>query len=585
MPSLARALPGLTAAAEPLSFRGQRWVHAPDDPGRVARLAVHAGLPPLVARVLLQRAPGEDPDAWLHPSLEHLHDPFTMLGMATAVPRIAQAVRDRQRIRIVTDYDVDGTTSSLILQGTLRLLGAGDRLDYHIPHRFEEGYGFSPRAAQAAVQDGVDLLITADIGVRDHEAVRVAAEGGVDVIVCDHHLPAGEAVPDAALAVLCPPQADCHYENPALAACGVSLKLAQALLDRHPKAEPILRSMLKMAAIGTVADVVDLGTLENRAIVALGLDELRRGQHSPGLSALLQVAGIRYDLDQGWHLDAMDLGFRLGPRINAAGRLESATAVIQLMDERDPARARERARELNELNLARQQIQGRLVEQALAQVGADPPPFVLLWGPEEEGWHRGVVGIVAARLREQLHRPVAVVAVSGDQARGSVRSVPSVHAVAALDAAAELLDRYGGHPAAAGFSLAADRLPALAERLAAWTGQQHRQGLPPPELSIDATAAPELLTWPVVEGLGRLGPHGKGNPAPLLAVPCVPSALKPIGQEHLGFMAGPIEAVWWGGAAFADRLQGPVELAVEVGLHRYNGRTARRLTVRDARPA
>lgn len=585
MASLARALPGLTASAEPLSFRGQRWIHAPDDPGRVARLAVQAGLPPLVARILLQRAPSEDTDAWLHPSLEHLHDPFTMLGMATAVPRIAQAVRDRQRIRIVTDYDVDGTTSSLILQGTLRLLGAGDRLDYHIPHRFEEGYGFSPRAAQAAVQDGVDLLITADIGVRDHEAVRIAAEGGVDVIVCDHHLPAGEAVPDAALAVLCPPQADCHYENPALAACGVSLKLAQALLDRHPKAEPILRSMLKMAAIGTVADVVDLGTLENRAIVALGLDELRRGQHSPGLSALLQAAGIRYDLDQGWHLDAMDLGFRLGPRINAAGRLESATAVIQLMDERDPARARERARELNELNLARQQIQGRLVERALAQVGEDPPPFVLLWGPEEEGWHRGVVGIVAARLREQLHRPVAVVAVAGDQARGSVRSVPSVHAVAALDAAAELLDRYGGHPAAAGFSLPADRLPALAERLAAWTGQQHHDGLPPPELSIDATAAPELLTWPVVEGLARLGPHGKGNPAPLLAVPCVPSALKPIGQEHLGFMAGAIEAVWWGGAAFADRLQGPVELAVEVGLHRYNGRTARRLTVRDARPA
>lgn len=585
MASLARALPGLTTSAEPLSYRGQRWIHAPDDPGRVARLAVQAGLPPLVARILLQRAPGEDPDAWLHPSLEHLHDPFTMLGMATAVPRIAQAVRDRQRVRIVTDYDVDGTTSSLILQGTLRLLGAGDRLDYHIPHRFEEGYGFSPRAAQAAVQDGVDLLITADIGVRDHEAVRIAAEGGVDVIVCDHHLPAGEAVPDAALAVLCPPQADCHYENPALAACGVSLKLAQALLDRHPKAEPILRSMLKMAAIGTVADVVDLGTLENRAIVALGLDELRRGQHSPGLSALLQAAGIRYDLDQGWHLDAMDLGFRLGPRINAAGRLESATAVIQLMDERDPARARERARELNELNLARQQIQGRLVEQALAQLGGDPPPFVLLWGPEEEGWHRGVVGIVAARLREQLHRPVAVVAVAGDQARGSVRSVASVHAVAALDAAADLLDRYGGHPAAAGFSLPADRLPALAERLAAWTGQQHQDGLPPPELSIDATAAPELLTWPVVEGLGRLGPHGKGNPAPLLAVPCVPSALRPIGQEHLGFMAGPIEAVWWGGAAFAERLQGPVELAVEVGLHRYNGRTVRRLTVRDARPA
>lgn len=570
---------------EPLSFTGQRWIVGPDDPSRVARLAVQLGLPPLVARVLMGRAPTEDLESWLNPSLDDLHDPFSMLGMATAVERISKAVRDRQRVRIVTDYDVDGTTSSLILQGTLRLLGAGDRLDYHIPNRFEEGYGFSTTAARRAVEDGIGLLITADIGVRDHEAVALAAAGGVDVIVCDHHLPAGEAVPAAALAVLCPPQADCHYENPALAACGVSLKLAQALLARNARVDQIVRSMLKMAAIGTVADVVDLSTPENRAIVSLGLAELRRGPHAPGLNALLQVAGIKFDVDQGWHLDAMDLGFRLGPRINAAGRLDSATAVIRLMDEKDPARARELAQELDAVNAERQSIQHTLVGRATALVGDDPPPFVVLWGPEEEGWHRGVVGIVAARLREQLNRPVAIVSVNGEEARGSIRSTPHVHAVAALDSAADLLSRYGGHPAAAGFSLPARDLPALAERLAAWTASQVGQQPPPPELQIDATASPELLTWPVVEGLLRLGPHGKGNPPPLLSVPCVPSNVRPLGKDHLIFMAGPVEAVWWGGAAHAHRLSGPVELAAEPGLNRYNGRTARRLTVRDVRPA
>ncbi|NOY26666.1 MAG: single-stranded-DNA-specific exonuclease RecJ, partial [Oligoflexia bacterium] len=490
--------------SRPLSVTGRRWKFRQNIRQDIAGDTPTAD--PLVAQVLKARAVGIDSSTWLHPSLRHLHDPYTMRGMATAVDRIRAAVRDKQRVRIVTDYDVDGTTSSLILQGTLRLLGGGENLDYHIPNRMGEGYGFSLSAADQAVTDQIDLLITADIGVRDHAAVQRAAQGGVDVIICDHHLPAGQSVPDAAVAVLCPPQADCLYENPALAACGVSLKLAQALLSAHPRREPILRSMLKIAAIGTVADVVDLSTLENRAIVSLGLQELRRGPHSPGLAALMGVSGISYDLTRGWHIDASDLGYRLGPRINAAGRLDSATAVIELFDERDPKRARERARRLDTLNTERKGIQRRLVQGALAQMGTTPPPFLVLWGPEAEGWHRGVVGIVAAKLREEIHRPVAVVAVSGDQARGSVRSIPEIHAVHALDNAADLLDQYGGHPVAAGFSLAADKLPALAERLAAWTEKQLGTDHPAPGLDIDAHAVPEQLTWPVVEALLGLGP-------------------------------------------------------------------------------
>ncbi len=569
----------------PLSATGRLWHLEEASPAQVARLAHSHQLPPLVARVLLRRAPADDVAAWLAPSLDHLLDPYSMLGMATAVERIRRAVADRERIRIVTDYDVDGTTSSLILQGCLRLLGAGAQLDYHIPDRMGEGYGFSTTAAAKAVEDGIGLLITADIGVRDHDAVALAADGGVDVIVCDHHLPAGSDVPPAAHAVLCPPQAACTYGNPALAACGVSLKLAQALLAAHPKRDRILASMLKIAAIGTVADVVDLSSLENRAIVSLGLQGLRRGPHSAGLAALMQVSGINLDLNNGWHIDAGDLGFRLGPRINAAGRLESATAVIELFDEKDPARARERAAALDQLNRDRQAIQKRLVKDCLARLGDDPPAFAVLWGPEEEGWHRGVVGIVAARIRDTIHRPAAVISVSGDEARGSVRSLPSVHAVRALEAAADLLPRFGGHPAAAGFSIAAGDLPELALRLDGWTRANVDGAAMLPQLELDAACAPDLLDWPVVEGLLALGPFGKGNPSPLLRVPCIPTDLRPLGDRHLRFMAGPVEAVWWGGAEHAELLKGPVELAAEPGLNRWKGRTARRLTVRDARPA
>ena len=294
---------------------GHLWQVASEDEAHAPALAQRLGVSPVAARCIASRIHLAGAEQWLTPSLDDLHDPMRMHQMPAALKRIHAAVANGEHIRIVTDYDVDGTTSSLILQSTLRLLGGGTRIDHHIPDRQDEGYGFSRRAAEAAAADGVDLVITADIGVRDHDAVSAAAQAGVDVLICDHHLPAGAEVPGDALAVLCPPKSDCSYPNPALAACGVSLKLAQALLMDHPRKEAILRSMLKVAAIGTVADVVDLSTQENRAIVRLGIEELRMGPHSPGLQALLSVADI------GAEVTAEDLGFKLGPRINAAGRL------------------------------------------------------------------------------------------------------------------------------------------------------------------------------------------------------------------------------------------------------------------------
>ncbi len=506
-----------------------------------------------------------------------------MMGMERAVGRIRLALQKGEAVRIVTDYDVDGTTSSLIIQSCLRALGDAQNLSYHIPDRFDEGYGFSVAAARRAIADGVGLIITADIGVRDHEAVSAAAAAGVDVIVCDHHLPAGDAVPADAFAVLCPPQAGCAYPNPALAACGVSLKLAQALLAEHPKREALQRSLLKMAAIGTVADVVDLGTPENRAIVALGLQALRQDRHSPGLVALLEVAG----LTEG-PISASDLGFRIGPRINAAGRLDNAMEVIKLFDERDPAQARERAKALDQLNQQRQGIQRQLVKQALAGLPAEPPAFVVAAGPESEGWHRGVVGVVAARIRDALHRPAAVLSIQGAVAVGSVRSVPGVHAVRALDAVSDLLHRYGGHPVAAGFSISTNDIPALQARLAAFVDEYAGSEALVPTLELDVVCPVGDLNEALAVQLERLGPFGKGNPEPLLLVPGLrPERLRPLGQagKHLLFQAGPVEAVWWSGDRFARDLQEPVDLAVRLGFNHWRGRRTLRLTVEDARPA
>ena len=289
------------------SLVGHHWTQSPVDENVVQQISTACDLPLIAAQCLVLRGWNQVDRAnrALQPKMSDLHDPYAMLGMDKAVERIQRAVVENDRIRIVTDYDVDGTTSSLILQATLMLLGvAPDRLDYHIPDRFTEGYGFSRHAAEQAITDGVQLLVTADIGVRDHATVSAATHGGVDVIICDHHLPDGETVPESAHAVLCPPQTHCAYPNDALAACGVSLKLAQALLESHPSRDEVVRSLMKLAAIGTVADVVDLSTPENRAIVTIGLEALSRGPNSPGLDALLRLAGC-----MGRTITAGDCGF------------------------------------------------------------------------------------------------------------------------------------------------------------------------------------------------------------------------------------------------------------------------------------
>ena len=522
----------------------------------------------------------------LRPNLDALHDPFEMYGMQQAVDRLLRAVHDREAVRVVTDYDVDGTTSSLILQAALKILGS-DNLSYHIPDRFKEGYGFSVLAAETAAADGVKLIVTADIGVRAHAAVTRARELGVDVIICDHHLPAGADVPVDAHTVLCPPQARCSYPNPALAACGVSLKLAQALLSEKPFYDRILHSMLKLAAIGTVADVVDLLTPENRAIVALGIQSLNKGPHNAGLTALLHVS----DLEMG-SIDSGDLGFRIGPRINAAGRLDSATRVVELLTTRDPVRAMKIAQELDKHNAARREIQQQLMTEAMAQIpkGDSAPAFIVAAGEEEDGWHRGVVGIAAGRVRDAFYRPTAIISIAGDEARGSVRAIPEVHAVRALESAHDLLIQYGGHPAAAGFSVKTENIPALRERLIAAAIEQTGGDTPLPRRRVDAALAPQEISWRLQRDLVRLGPHGKGNPSPKLQITgATVRDLRVLKERHLKFDLaggkGQLTAIWWRAAEHQAILASgqPVDFLGSLEVNEWRGRKTLQFNVEDAR--
>lgn len=524
---------------------------------------------------------------WLNPNLDHLYDPYLIDNMEVAVERISAAIAAQEKIRIVTDYDVDGTTSSLILQSAIRLMGhPAQQIDYHIPDRFDEGYGFSIRAAETAIADGVKLIITADIGVRDHLAVETASKGGADVIICDHHLPPGESVPKHAVSVLCPPQASCKYPNPDLAACGVSLKLAQALLENHPRfskqREMIIKSLLKVAAIGTIADVVSLASTENRTIVSMGIRELRNPthRHKPGLQALLDVSGVTDNWVTGYHI-----GYQIAPRINAAGRMHLASEVVELFHATSIDRARELAGKLDSLNKQRQEVQQQMVEEAIAQVPLPTPNFIVVAGKEKDGWHRGVVGIVAGRLRDRFNRPAVVISQTPEGARGSVRSIPQIHAVRALDHCAQLLEQYGGHPAAAGFSCEISNIPQIEERLSEYVQQNTTEDDLVRELYCDAIMKIQDIGFSTALEIERLGPFGKDNPRPVIWLQaCRPTGISVLKDKHLRFNLNRIKVIWFNSAEHLDHITGKeVEFAVRIEINRWKGRSTLQLNVQDAR--
>ena len=571
--------------------RPSRWNFPEIDLDRARGLSAQLNIAPLTARILVRRGHA-DADAalrFLRPSLDSLHDPFLMKGMDVAARRLLQAVRNNEKILLYGDYDVDGTTSIVLLSKVLQM--AGSNAGFHVPHRIKDGYGMRPEVIREAAQNGIRLIVSVDTGIRANDVVKYARELGVDVIVTDHHLPEAEIPPG--IAVLNPNQPGCEYPEKNLCGAGVAFKLVQALLRLmeipESRARRLTESFLKIVAIATVADVVPL-VGENRVIVKHGLDGLT-GTSNLGLRSLLGVAGFQ----PGEAPTAGQVAFRLAPRINATGRMDSAANVIELFLTSDEARARELSLLLDEFNKERQEVERTILAAALKETEewpVDDERRALVFAGE--GWHRGVAGIVASRLVERFHRPVFVLEIDPvkQQAVGSGRSVSGFHLLDALESMPELFVKFGGHRQAAGLTIEASRISEFRERFALYARERLAAEELCPRYEIDADLDLRELTPSTGREVLSLGPFGYGNPAPVLAVRGAtlrepPSILK---EKHLKFFLQkdryPLLCKAWN---WAERLnefpadsQTPVDAVFALEEDSYSGFSA---TLRDLRKA
>lgn len=491
----------------------QRWVMAEPHAG-AEELAREAHLPPAVAELLLARGVRDAAEAFkfLNPDAAHLHDPNLMLGMAAAVDRLERAIAAREPVLLYGDYDVDGTTAVVLLKTAIEMLGGVVR--FHVPHRLQEGYGMQSGVLEAAHADGVRLVVTVDTGMRAFAEAETARRLGLDLIITDHHLlEAGHNVPDA-LAILNPNQPGCAYPEKALCGAAIALKLAQALLERRDAGrtrEKTLPSFLKMAAIATIADAVQLRG-ENRTIAALGLRELRRPVGA-GLRALFAVAALDPASKQ---LTGFDVAFRLAPRINAAGRMDVASDVIELFSTRDAGRATELAAKLERLNRERRDTESAALKHIEARLFEDEELCTdRLLVVDGDGWHRGVIGILASRVVERTAKPAIVVSVEDGVAHGSGRSVDGFALLDSIESCAGLFTRFGGHAFAVGFAMPAENLPELKLRLRAYAEVHLAEREPERVLRIHAELPLHRIT-PVLAGwLRKMEPFGHGNPEPV----------------------------------------------------------------------
>jgi single-stranded-DNA-specific exonuclease len=480
-----------------------------------------------MARLLVARGirTAEDAARFLRPSIDHLHDPYLMLGMQAAVQRIQRAIASGEVILIYGDYDVDGTTAVVLLKTAIERLGGSVR--FHVPHRLREGYGMQREILEIAAREGVRLVISVDTGMRAFAAADAAQQLGLDLIVTDHHLPeipapndgSSPAVPTyachlpKALAVLNPNQPGCAYPCKHLCGAGVAFKLSQALLEFHDRTRArtkILPSFLKLLAIATIADSVPL-LGENRVFVALGITELQRPVHT-GLRALMQVAQIDTARRP---ITPTDIGFRLAPRINAAGRMDIASDVVELFTTRDAERALAIAQKLEQLNTDRRNTEAAALNQILAQL--DQPHFtsarcLVIDG---DGWHRGVIGILASRVVDRTGKPTLVLAHEDGEAYGSGRSIPSFHLLNAIESCHDLFTRFGGHAHAAGFSLPSDRVPELRERLIVYAETNLSDADLGSPLQCDALLPLEEVNEALYAYLKQLEPCGMDNEEPI----------------------------------------------------------------------
>lgn len=546
------------------------------------------------ARMLVVRGiqTADEARAFVRPSLEMLHDPFLMKDMDKAVERLHQAITQGEKILIYGDYDVDGTTAVAVMYRFLQNLVSNlspltFNLDYYIPDRYTEGYGVSQQGIDYAAAQGCNLIITLDCGIKAVEKVAYAASKGIDVIVCDHHTP-GEELPNA-VAVLNMKRSDCPYPYKDLSGCGVGFKLAQAYTSRYGLPFDNLIPLLQLLAMSIASDIVPI-TGENRILAHFGIQQLNKAPFT-GLSAIMAVASIEEK-----RLTISDLVYKIGPRINACGRMKSGRAAVELLLTDDPDFARQQAEEVNHHNEDRRDCDTETTKEALAQLQGDPMfanrRSTVVYAPH---WHKGVVGIVASRLTENYYRPTIVLTASEDGIiSGSARSVGGFDIYAAIDSCSDLLTNFGGHKFAAGLSMHINDLPEFQERFEAYVAAHIREDQLQPTLQIEAELQLGDITKSFYNVLRHLEPFGPGNPRPLFVSRYLINHrdTRAVGKEreHLRLdvtdRVNAITGIAFGRADMAEYIQNgnAVDICYELNENTFNHYTTIQMMVQDIQP-
>ena len=560
------------------------WIIAKPDPELVRSLAHSLDISGTIATLLVNRGIRDSGEGlrFLHPKMDFIADPFLMKDMPAAVDRIFASKEAKEKILIYGDYDVDGTTSVVILRKALEMLGA--EISYHIPRRFVDGYGMNSQVVKQAALDGVRLIITVDTGIKAFEVVETANSLGIDCVITDHHLP-DNGLPRA-LAVLNPNRVDCSYPDKNLCGVGVAFKLVQALfmragLDKH------LLSFLKIVALGTIADVVPL-IGENRVFAKIGLEGLRSPVNF-GLKSLIKVCGVDCR-----SITSFDVGYRLAPRINAVGRMGGGEQVIELFASTDAVRSKHLAGEMDRFNRDRQQIELQILKEVDNLFKASPDltkePVIVIDG---ESWHRGVLGIVATKIAERYTRPAIVIARENGVGYGSGRSPKGFHLLNALESCRELFDRYGGHAQAAGFQLPTCHIVELRHRLSVHAKQVLNEKDLQPRLDVDLELRLSDLDNETYQQTECLSPFGMANPQPVFAARDVTVIAEPriLKGKHLKFRVEQdgkaFDAVVWNFAESLPQIlqnKSRISLAFALTSNSYQGMTALQLNVKDIHP-
>ena len=562
----------------------KRWVLKPDGEAEtVGFLSTQLKINPILINLLVQRGITTYDEArnFFRPSLDHLHDPFLMKDMDVAVERIEEAIRQREKIIVYGDYDVDGTTAVSIVYTFLKTLHG--EVGYYIPDRYKEGYGISKQGIDFAKENNYSLIIALDCGIKSVEKIAYAKELGIDFIICDHHRP-GDELPHAA-AVLDPKRNDCPYPFKELSGCGVGFKLIQAIAQQNNIPFNQIEQYLDLVAVSIAADIVPI-TGENRILAFFGLQRLNR-EPRPGIKAILELSGFKKELT------ISDVVFSIAPRINAAGRIEHGTKAVELLISKNEDLASFLGDDINENNITRKGLDSQITEHALQIVELDPDfltrKSTVVYHPE---WHKGVIGIVASRLTDKYYRPTIVLTKSNGYVSGSARSIKDFDVYNAIEGCSDLLEQFGGHMYAAGLTMKEENVQAFRERFEEIVSSTIKDYMLTREIEVDAMLNLKDITPRFYKILMQFSPFGPGNMAPVFRTDGVIDNGKGrvVGNNHLKLTISQegMKQNVFDGIAFQlghhqpmIELSEPFDIVYHIEENNFNGRTSLQLNIKD----